>query len=115
MISFSKKRMENDMFKKTLKGYSTEVAEKYLPTGKAMLVGMHPVVQYLYKEGKRTDEIQGYQVWFAIEDENPFKIKFIQKPDLSKFELGDIVELQNLEAIEIRDNVYFRASSMKKV
>lgn len=57
---------------------------------------------------KRTDNIQGYQVYVATDNHNPFKVKFypIISQELSKFEIGDIVEFEDLEAFE---NVWMAA------
>jgi len=62
-------------------------------------------------------KIQAYQVYVATDNHNPFKIKFLpaDKPDLSKFEIGDIVEFERLEAFENKfGQLYFRANGIKK-
>ena len=61
-------------------------------------------------EGKRTEEITGYKLFFAQEGVNPFAVKFVEKPKLPKF-LSEVF-LEKLEAIEIRSQVYFRAESV---
>ena len=66
---------------------------------------------------KRTDNIQSYQVYVATDNHNPFKVKFLpeDKPDLSKIDIGDVVEFEGLEAFENQyGQLFFRASSIKK-
>ena len=66
---------------------------------------------------KRTDKILGYQVYVATDNHNPFKVKFLpeNKPDLSKIDIGDIVEFEDLEAFENQyGQLYFRAKGIRK-
>lgn len=68
-------------------------------------------VQYRWVNGKRTDEIIGYKMFFAQEGVNPFFVKFLTKPQLPKF-LAEVV-LEQLEAVEVKTQVYFRAKNVK--
>ena len=113
-------------FKRT-NGYSASLAEQALSDEVVKLVGKQLEIQYEFEKSgeivngkekmKRTDNIQGYQVYVASDNHNPFKVKFLpeNKPNLSKFEIGDIVEFEDLEAFEKQyGQLYFRAKDIKK-
>lgn len=113
-------------FKRTT-GYSASLAEQALSNELVKLVGKQLEIQYEFEKTgevingkekmKRTDNIQGYQVYVATDNHNPFKVKFLpdNKPELSKFEIGDIVEFEDLEAFENKyGQLYFRAKGIKK-
>ena len=113
-------------FKKT-NGYSASLAEQALSNQVVKLVGKQLEIQYEFEETgevingkekmKRTDKIQAYQVYVATDNHNPFKVKFLpeDKPDLSKIDIGDVVEFEGLEAFENQyGQLFFRASSIKK-
>ena len=108
-------------------GYSTSLAKEALSNELVKLVGKQLEIQYEFEKTgevingkekmKRTDNIQGYQVYVATDNHNPFKVKFLpdNKPELSKFEIGDIVEFEDLEAFENQyGQLYFRAKGIKK-
>ena len=101
---------------KTQNGYNTSLPQEALGNETIHIVGLELETQYEYEDGKRTDTITGYQVWVATASHNPFRIKFLpeDKPNLTYFELGDEVVFDNLEAIQIKNNVYFRAKGIKK-
>ena len=114
-------------FFKKVNGYSVSLAEEALSNELIKLVGKQLEIQYEFEKTgevvngkekmKRTDNIQGYQVYVATNNHNPFKIKFLpnDKPELSKFEIGDIVEFEDLEAYENQyGQLYFRAKGIKK-
>jgi len=113
-------------FKKT-NGYSASLAEQALSDEVIKLVGKQLEIQYEFEKTgeivngkekmKRTDNIQGYQVYVATDNHNPFKVKFLpeDKPVLSKIDIGDVVEFEGLEAFENKyGQLFFRASSIKK-
>lgn len=113
-------------FKKT-NGYSASLAEQALSNEIVKLVGKQLEIQFEFEKAgefvngkekmKRTDKIQAYQVYVATDNHNPFKIKFLpkNKPDLTKLNIGDIVEFDDLEAFENQyGQLFFRASSIKK-
>ena len=113
-------------FKRT-NGYSASIAEQALSDEVVKLFGKQIDIQYEFEKSgeivngkekmKRTDNIQGYQVYVASDNHNPFKVKFLpeNKPNLSKFEIGDIVEFEDLEAFENQyGQLYFRAKDIKK-
>ena len=113
-------------FKRT-NGYSANLAEEALSNELVKLVGKQLEIQYEFEKTgevfngkekmKRTDNIQGYQVYVATDNHNPFKVKFLpeNKPNLSKFEIGDTVEFEDLEAFENKyGQLYFRAKGIRK-
>ena len=113
-------------FKRT-NGYSASLAEQALSDEVVKLVGKQLEIQYEFEKSgeivkgkekmKRTDNIQGYQVYVATDNHNPFKVKFLpeNKPDLSKIDIGDIVEFETLEAFENQyGQLYFRATGIQK-
>ena len=113
-------------FKRT-NGYSVSLAEEALSNELVKLAGKQLEIQYEFEKTgevvngkekmKRTDNIQAYQVYVATDNHNPFKIKFLpdDKPDLSKLNIGDIVEFDSLEAFENQyGQLYFRAKGIRK-
>ena len=113
-------------FKKT-NGYSASLAEQALSDEVVKLAGKQLEIQFEFEKTgefvngkekmKRTDNIQSYQVYVATDNHNPFKVKFLpeDKPDLSKIDIGDVVEFEGLEAFENKyGQLFFRASSIKK-
>lgn len=113
-------------FKKS-NGYSASLAEQALSGEVVKLAGKQLEIQYEFEKTdevingkekmKRTDNIQSYQVYVATDNHNPFKIKFLpeHKPDLSKIDIGDIVEFEDLEAFENQyGQLYFRATGIQK-
>ncbi|MGY0180723.1 hypothetical protein [Lactococcus garvieae] len=94
--------------------YSKDKAEEFVATGVPVHCTTSAIeIQYKYVDKQRTDEIVGYKLWFIQKGLNPFTVKFEQKPELPEF--LSIVEFNNLTAIEIRSNVYFKADSLKVV
>ena len=113
-------------FKRT-NGYSVSLAEQALSGEVVKLAGKRLEIQYEFEKTgevvngkekmKRTDNIQAYQVYVATDNHNPFKVKFLpeNKPDLSKIDIGDIVEFETLEAFENQyGQLYFRATGIQK-
>ena len=100
------------MYRKNVENCYQEItAKKYLSDEKSIInVSSEIEVQYKWIEGKRTEDITGYKLFFAQEGVNPFAVKFAEKPKLPKF-LSEVL-LEQLEAIEIRSAVYFRAESV---
>lgn len=94
--------------------YSSETTGKYIVDDKPIYnISSEVETQYNYIEKKRTDEVKGYKLYFSQEGVNPFAVKFAKMPSLPPF-LSE-VKLDNLEAIEIRSNVYFRAEGVRVV
>lgn len=113
-------------FKKT-NGYSASLAEQALSDEVVKLAGKQLEIQFEFEKTgefvngkekmKRTDNIQSYQVYVATDNHNPFKVKFLpeDKPDLSKIDIGNVVEFEGLEAFENQyGQLYFRAKGIRK-
>lgn len=100
--------------KNSLNSYHEGTAQQYLSAEKPIInVSSEIEIQYNWIDGKRTDEITGYKLYFSQEGVNPFAVKFKKKPSLPAF-LSE-VKLDNLEAIEIRSNVYFRSEGIRVI
>ena len=94
--------------------YNQETARKFIVNGVPVkCTTSHIETQYKYVDKQRTDEITGYKLWFVQEGLNPFTVKFDKQPELPTFLA--IIEFENLQGIEIRSNVYFKADSLKVV
>lgn len=93
--------------------YSSDTAKKYINSGKdLMLASAHIEETFDYDENHNRN-ITGQRIWLIQEGLNPFYIKLPTgvKIDVKQF---DKISLNNLEAIEIKNNVYFRAESIIK-
>ena len=98
----------------TANSYSGATSALYIDENKSIInVSSEIEKQYNWIDGKRTDEVVGYRAYFVQEGVNPFVVKFEKEPTLPTF-LSE-VKLDNLEAIEIRSNVYFRATGVRVV
>ncbi|MGX7014733.1 hypothetical protein [Vagococcus silagei] len=95
-------------------GYSTKLAEEYIEKSNAIhSISTELEEQYKYEDNKRTDEISGYKAWFSQKDLPPFAVKFEKKIDLPEY--LSIVTIENLQAIEVNYNVYFKADDIKVI
>ena len=65
------------------------------------------------EDGKPTGEIIAYKATFVQEGLEPFQVKFEDKVKLPEF--LRLVEFDNLQAVEVRYNVYFKADGIKEV
>ena len=100
--------------KNSVNQYNEVKVKQYLSDEKPVInVSSEIENQYNWIEGKRTNEIIGYKLYFSQEGVNPFAVKFEKKPTLPPF-LSE-VKLDKLEAIEIRSNVYFRSEGVRVV
>ncbi len=74
---YQKERGEN-MHRKNIKNiYDEMTVKKYLSDRKPFInVSSEIEVQYKWIEGKRTDEVTGYKLFFVQEGVNPFAVKF---------------------------------------
>ena len=93
--------------------YNEPLAKEALDGQDVMLAGPLAVKQYKYVDNVRTDEVAGFQIWVATPENNPFKIKFLEEPDLSDFAIGDLIDFDKIEACNINGNIYFRAEGLK--
>lgn len=95
-------------------GYSNDIANQYVTNGQPIYsLSSELETQYKYEDGKRTDEVAGYKAWFIQQGLTPFTVKFGDKIKLPDY--MSIVEFDNLQAIEIKYNVYFKADGLKEV
>lgn len=100
--------------KNSINSYNETTAQKYISDNSPIIsISSEIEVQYNWIEKKRTDEITGYKLYFVQEGVSPFSVKFTKKPVLPPF-LSEI-KLNKLEAIEIKNSVYFRASEIEGI
>ena len=95
-------------------GYSATTATEYVKPDKpirSLSTELEP--QQLFEVGKPTGEISGYKCSFIQEGLEPFQVKFEDKIKLPEF--LSLVEFENLQAVEVRYNVYFKADGIKEV
>lgn len=111
-----KRKLEFNMFKMKRSSYNEALANEAINGQNIYIVGRELTAQRKYVDNSPTDEITGYQVWCATDTNNPFKVKFSaeDKPSLEEFQIGDIVNFEKLEAIDVNGNIYFRAKKIKK-
>ncbi|CCF24184.1 Putative uncharacterized protein [Leuconostoc citreum LBAE C10] len=94
--------------------YLESIALQYVATDKPVYsISSSVELKYKWENSKPTKEITGYQISFVQEGLPPFNVKFKSEPTLPKF-LGK-VSFDQLEALEVRSNVYFRANDLKEV
>lgn len=95
-------------------GYSLLTTSKYIvPALPIYSLSTELEVQRVFENGRPTNEIQAYKVWFVQEGLEPFQVKFLEEIELPDF--LSVVEFDNLEACEIKRNVYFRANGINEV
>lgn len=97
-------------------GYSATTATEYVNPAKpihSLSAELEP--QQLFEEGKPTgeSEIIAYKATFIQEGLEPFQVKFEDKVKLPDF--LSLVQFDNLQAVEVRYNVYFKADGLKEV
>lgn len=95
------------------RGYSSSTAKQVLSDKPIQFVGPTLEAKYVWKDGQPTNQIQGYATWFVQEGLPPFTVKFTDEVKLPNF-LQE-VEFTDLEACEVRNNVYFRAKGLKEL
>ena len=97
---------------KRTSGYSKDVAKMYIP-GNTFTYSLSTDLskQVKWIDGKPTDEVTGYQSWFIAEGTEPFKVKFTSRVELPA--MFTKVKLQDLEACEVGNNVYFKANGIE--
>jgi|GEM_PF-206842 len=114
-IQYVQIKMPKEIFmkiKKSQNSYNENTAKRYISDDKPIIsVSSEVETQYNWVDGKRTDEVTGYKLFFIQDGVPPFLVKFEKKPSLPPF-LSEI-QLDKLEAIEIRSNVFFRAEGIK--
>lgn len=95
-------------------GYSTKTASEYIKPDKPIhSLSTELEAQQLFEDGKPTGEIIAYKATFVQEGLEPFQVKFEDKVNLPEF--LSLVQFDNLQAVEVRYNVYFKADGFKEV
>lgn len=95
-------------------GYSATTATEYVKPDKpihSLSIELEP--QQLFEDGKPPGEIIAYKATFVQEGLEPFQVKFEDKVKLPEF--LSLVQFDNLQAVEVRYNVYFKADGLKEV
>ena len=95
-------------------GYSAQTAMNYIRANEtiySLSTELEP--QQLFEDGKPTGEIGAYKATFVQEGVEPFQVKFEDKVKLPNF--LSLIQFDNLQAVEVRYNVYFKADGIKEV
>ncbi|MBZ2040806.1 hypothetical protein K4H96_1928 [Streptococcus sanguinis] len=95
-------------------GYSTNTANEYIDNKQGIYcLSTELEPQQLFEDGKPTGEIISYKATFIQEGLEPFQVKFEDKIKLPDF--MSLIQFDNLQAVEVRYNVYFKADGIKEV
>lgn len=95
-------------------GYSTITANEYIDNKQGIYcLSTELEPQQLFEDGKPTGEIIAYKATFIQEGLEPFQVKFESKIKLPDFMC--LIQFDNLQAVEVRYNVYFKADGIKEV
>ena len=95
-------------------GYSTNTANEYIDNKQGIYcLSTELEPQQLCEDGKPTGEIIAYKATFIQEGLEPFQVKFEDKIKLPDF--MSLIQFDNLQAVEVRYNVYFKADGIKEV
>lgn len=95
-------------------GYSTITANEYIDNKQGIYcLSTELEPQQLFEDGKPTGEIIAYKATFIQEGLEPFQVKFEEKIKLPDF--MSLIQFDNLQAVEVRYNVYFKADGIKEV
>lgn len=95
-------------------GYSADIAAAYINQSQSvhsLSVVLEP--QHKWQNNEPTEETTGYRTWFNQKGLEPFQVKFDNQIKLPEYLAK--VEFDQLEACEVRGNVYFRAHGLKEV
>ncbi len=94
--------------------YSTITANEYIDNKQGIYcLSTELEPQQLFEDGKPTGEIIAYKATFIQEGLEPFQVKFEDKIKLPDF--MSLIQFDNLQAVEVRYNVYFKADGIKEV
>lgn len=95
-------------------GYSTNTANEYIDNKQGIYcLSTELEPQQLFEDGKPTGETIAYKATFIQEGLEPFQVKFEDKIKLPDF--MSLIQFDNLQAVEVRYNVYFKADGIKEV
>ncbi|MDT2828288.1 hypothetical protein P7H59_07415 [Enterococcus viikkiensis] len=95
------------------RSYSSETANKYLNANKEFILASATIEETFEYDGNNNRNVTGKRVWVLQESLNPFYVKLPASIEIDAKQF-DKVSFENLEAIEIKNNVYFRASTIIK-
>lgn len=94
--------------------YSTITANEYIDNKQGIYcLSTELEPQQLFEDGKPTGEIVAYKATFIQKGLEPFQVKFEDKIKLPDF--MSLIQFDNLQAVEVRYNVYFKADGIKEV
>lgn len=94
------------------KGYNSNLANQYTTSKKPFVfLTSESEIKKIWVDGKITDEIKGYNHWFIQDTLNPFQVT-LPNDYTDEFNLLDNVSFELLEAVEVKNKVYFRASKV---
>lgn len=95
-------------------GYSTDTAATYVDQSQPIhSLSVELELQHKWQNNQPTNEVTGYKAWFSQEGSEPFQVKFATQVRLPQYLAK--VEFDQLEACEVRGQVYFRATALKEV
>lgn len=95
-------------------GYSTITANEYIDNKQGIYcLSTELEPQQLFEDGKPTGEIIAYKATFIQKGLEPFQVKFEDKIKLPDF--MSLIQFDNLQAVEVRYNVYFKADGITEV
>lgn len=95
-------------------GYSTITANEYIDNKQGIYcLSTELEPQQLFEDGKPTGEIIAYKATFIQKGLEQFQVKFEDKIKLPDF--MSLIQFDNLQAVEVRYNVYFKADGIKEV
>ena len=95
-------------------GYSTITANEYIDNKQGIYcLSTELEPQQLFEDEKPTGEIIAYKATFIQKGLEPFQVKFEDKIKLPDF--MSLIQFDNLQAVEVRYNVYFKADGITEV
>lgn len=95
---------------RTSVGYTRQTAFKYISEDKPIYcLSQELTPQQSFKDGRPTGEIVAYKLWCSQEGLPPFEVKLQDKLELPPYLTK--ISFVDLEACEIKNNVYFKASA----
>ncbi|MCI1070551.1 hypothetical protein [Lactococcus lactis] len=95
-------------------GYSSEFAQNILDYSKPIYsLSIELEAQMKFVDNQRTDEVTAYKAWFSQSGLPPFEVKFENQIKLPVY--MSVVTLENLQAIEVSYNIYFKADDIREV
>lgn len=95
-------------------GYSATLANSILDASKpihCLSTELEP--QQKFEDKKPTGEIVSYKAWFTQSGLPPFEVKFTDRVKLPAY--LSVVEFDNIQAVEVSYNVFFKANGLKEV